>query len=381
MKKEAIGIVMPLGIQQGGAEALLQHLLRHGSDRYQYVCAFLQEGPLVDEVRALGYDTTVIPATHLSNFPNYLKTVAALYRWIREKKLIKVFSWMSKAHLYVSPAATAAGIEASWFQHGVSNKGRMDRIITLFPAANILCCSETARTSQNRIFPSRQTEVCYPGVSFPPGELPSSEEARKTLGLPLTTPIVGMVARWERWKGPHVFIEAAQLVARTHSDAIFFIIGGAHPLDLAYADEIRTLAAQSGLGDKLILAGQRPALEVPYWQASADFIIHPVVDIEPFGMAVAEAMGMGKVVVVAATVGGPTEIIENGISGLLVPKADAPSFAAAIRTLLDNPELKSRLASAAYLRGRSFSIESFSNRFQTLLFPTSARDLESTSMN
>ena len=76
----AIGIVMPLGSQQGGAEALLQHFLRHGNHRYEYVCAFLEDGPLVAEARALGYDTTVFPTTHLSHLSNYLKTLPSTKR-------------------------------------------------------------------------------------------------------------------------------------------------------------------------------------------------------------------------------------------------------------------------------------------------------------
>ena len=75
---QAIGIVMPLASQQGGAEALLQHFLRHGEHSYKYVCAFLEDGPLATEVRALGYDTTVFPTTHLSHVSNYLKTLRSL---------------------------------------------------------------------------------------------------------------------------------------------------------------------------------------------------------------------------------------------------------------------------------------------------------------
>jgi glycosyltransferase involved in cell wall biosynthesis len=366
LKKQPIGIIMPLGSQQGGAEALLQHLLRRREQRFRYICAFLQDGPLVEEVRSLGYDTTVFPTTHLREIPNYLETVRALYRWLKQKQILQVVSWMGKGHLYASPAAQLAGVEAVWFQHGVSNQGRMDRITTLLPARAVLCCSETSRRAQEKIFPGRPAEVCYPGVSFPPGELLTKEEARKHLGLPVDTPIVGMVARWERWKGPHILIEVAQLVSAARPDATFFIVGGPHPRDLAYAEELRTMAAESQLGDRLILAGQRPPAQIPFWQASADVILHPVTGIEPFGMAVAEAMGMGKVVV-ASDLGGPAEIIQHEVNGILIPNADPNAFAAAIIRLLGDSERMLSLSTAAYLRGRTFSIEAFATRFENLL--------------
>ena len=184
--------------------------------------------------------------------------------------------------------------------------------------------------------------------------------------MPQDIPIVGMVARWERWKGLHIFLETAKSLAAADPKITFFIVGGPHPMDQAYAEELQSIAVQENFGERLILAGQRPSSEVPLWHASADLIVHPVTGIEPFGMAVAEAMGMSRVVI-ASDLGGPSEIIENGVNGILIPKENPAALASAITELLSNSDLRRRISVEAYTRGRSFSIDAFANRFDHLI--------------
>jgi len=364
-----IGIVMSLGHQQGGAELALVHMLANGSKRYEIVCAFLKEGPLVEQARSMGYRTVVRQTKRLRDAGDFAATVLWLRRWFKTENPDAVLSWMSKAHLYVAPAAVRSGVKTLWIQWAITHNFRIDRIITRLPTSRILCCSLASQAAQSKVKPKRQSSVFYPGVAFPSPEPIPMREARAQLGLDQKARIVGMVARLERWKGQHVFVEAAGLVQAACPGTYFFIVGGAHPRDLAYAEEIRTMAAQSGLGDHLILAGQRPSPEVPLWQASADLIVHPVTGDEAFGMAVAEAMGMGKVVV-ASRSGGPEEIIENGVNGFLVPRGDAVELAATVSRLLQNPAEIERVESSAFLRGRSFSIERFASRIEDLVAET-----------
>ena len=370
-KTNRIGIVMPLAHQQGGAEALFLHLLRQYSKRYTLQCVFLQEGPLVEQVRGWGYETFVIPATRLTDPLNYLSTVLALRRWIRREKPDAVFCWMLKAHLYVGVAAILSGTRTLWFQHGISGGGKIDRIGTRLPADRILCCSAASQAAQDLLPPGRPTSICYPGVSFPSERPLPAKESRTQLNLSPGARIVGMVARLERWKGAHIFVEAAQIVSASLPGTYFFIVGGEHPRDPAYAEQIRQMAADSGLGEHFILAGQRPAAEVPLWQASADIIVHPITGEEPFGMAVAEAMGMGRVVV-ASDEGGPREIIQDGVNGFLVPRGDKDALAAQLIRLLQNPDEIKRVEANAFERGRSFSIPVFVDRVDALLTATIA---------
>ncbi|MDE1178848.1 MAG: glycosyltransferase family 4 protein [Edaphobacter sp.] len=365
MERPRIGVVMPLGYQQGGAENLLLHWLEQGSERYTLVCAFLQDGPMVDFARNLGLRVEVIPATRLTNAGNYLKTVLGLRRWIKNEKLALVFSWMPKAHLYVAPASLGTDVPLLWFQHGIPSPDKLNRIISRLPTDGVLCCSKTSQVAQRRLSPVDQTIVCYPGVPFP-AVTPSREEARARLGISPEARVVGMVARWERWKGVHVFLEAIQRSAETLSDVTFFVAGGEHPRDPGYAAELRQLADKTNLGQRLRLLGQIPSAEVPQWLAAANLIVHPATGPEPFGMAVVEAMGMGRVVI-ASNQAGPAEIIQNEINGLLVPPGDAAALAAAIERMLTSPEQLRTMSEAAYTRGRSFSVAQLSARLDEVI--------------
>jgi glycosyltransferase involved in cell wall biosynthesis len=365
-KKRLIGIVMPLAQQQGGAETLLMYLLRSKSKTDTYVCAFLEDGPLVAEVRALGISASVFPATRISDPVNYPLTMLRLARWMRQKRLAAVLSWMPKAHLYAGPAALLAGVKALWFQHSIPDASRINRIITGIPSKGILCCSGAAKAAQDAISPRRPSEICYPGVHLPPSGSIEASFARKQLDLPLDAPIIGMIARLERWKGGHVFLEAARILCTMRTSVQFFIVGGPHPRDPGYAEELQVLAAQPSLRSCFRFVGQIPASEVFLWQAAADVIVHPVTGEEPFGMAIVEAMGMGKVVV-ASDAGGPREIIRSGVDGFLVPRGDPNALAIVTGRLLDFPEERKFVEHQALQRAHHFSIEAFVKRVQELV--------------
>jgi glycosyltransferase involved in cell wall biosynthesis len=80
----------------------------------------------------------------------------------------------------------------------------------------------------------------------------------------------------------------------------------------------------------------------------------PSVWAEPFGIVVIEAMA-GGTPVVASNVGGIPEIIEHGISGLLVPPSDAPALRQALQELIDDPERRRAMGEQARRRSETFT--------------------------
>jgi glycosyltransferase involved in cell wall biosynthesis len=175
-----------------------------------------------------------------------------------------------------------------------------------------------------------------------------------------------MVARLEQWKGAHIFVQAAAEILARHPEATLFIVGGQHPHDVAYSEKVYAMVEQMNCGRQLILAGQRPMTEVPLWQAAADVIVHPVVGVEPFGMSVVEAMGQGRVVV-ASDLGGPSEVIEHGLNGILIRGGDPGLLASTVIQLLDDPSRCVAIGKQASLRARSFSVDAFAARFDEVM--------------
>jgi len=76
--------------------------------------------------------------------------------------------------------------------------------------------------------------------------------------------------------------------------------------------------------------------------ASLDVAVHATIEPEPFGRVILEALALG-VPMVATALGGPLEIIEDGVSGYLVPPADPDALAARVGDLLRDGSLADRI--------------------------------------
>jgi glycosyltransferase involved in cell wall biosynthesis len=200
--------------------------------------------------------------------------------------------------------------------------------------------------------------MVYPMVDldrFSPRDGAAAAIARETLGLPLSAPIVGLVARLQRWKGIHVAIEALPSIRSSFADAILVVVGGAHFSELGYEQELLSAAARLGVADGVILVGLQR--DIPLWLSAMDVVVHASFD-EPFGISVIEAMAMGKPIV-ASDSGGPLEIIEDGRNGRLFRTGDADSLSHAVERLLSDPQEAARLGRNARLRAKDFSSSRF----------------------
>jgi len=155
----------------------------------------------------------------------------------------------------------------------------------------------------------------------------------------------------QRRKGQLDLVEAAALLAADFPDAVFILAGGAG--DAEYLAVLQERIAALGLGDRFRFIGFEP--EVRDLLSISAALAHPS-HSEGFGLAILEAMAVG-LPVVATLCGGPEELIEDGVSGLLVPPQDPPALAAALGRVLEDPAAARRLGASAAARARAFSLE------------------------
>jgi glycosyltransferase involved in cell wall biosynthesis len=347
-------VVMPLAVPLGGGEQMLRHLLRHGrAPSIEWIVVFLRPGPMADEARALGLAVHVIDA---GRFRQVLRRSRAVWRvaaLARARQVDLVLGWMVAGQLVAGPAALLARVPCVWYQMGTPRPDWLDRMATLLPARGVLVLSRAAAAAQARVWPSRRQWLVYPGASldaFDPSALPTPREARRRLGLQIDAPLVGMVARLQRWKGVHVLVDAMAIVHAARPGVRAVIVGGPHETEPRYPAELSAQVESLGLGAVVRFAGFQP--NVAEWMQAADVIVHAS-DREPFGIVVIEAMALGKPVVAGAA-GGPAEIITDGVDGALVPYGDAPALARAVLRYLDDAPFASRLAAAARARAAAF---------------------------
>ncbi|WP_041840920.1 glycosyltransferase [Actinoplanes friuliensis] len=156
------------------------------------------------------------------------------------------------------------------------------------------------------------------------------------------------VGRLVERKGFADLIRAMRFVG----DAELVIVGG-DPGE-PYARDLRALAADCGVGDRVRLVPAVPAQEMPRWYRSAD-VLAATPWYEPFGLTPLEAMACG-IPVVATAVGGLTDTVVDGITGDLVPSHDPRALGLTLRRLLaDDLRRQGYAAAAADRAGHSYS--------------------------
>ena len=166
------------------------------------------------------------------------------------------------------------------------------------------------------------------GVASRARVLPFGVDVDRFQWLPLPSePVVLCVGSVTARKGLRTLIEALSCL---ESPARLAVAGDGP--DMA---SLRQFALQLGVADRIDWLGSIPHDRVPQRVQGASLLCLPSLG-EPFGMAILEAMASGRAVV-AADGPGPRFLVAHGRGGLIVPRADARSLAAALRELLSDP--------------------------------------------
>ena len=182
------------------------------------------------------------------------------------------------------------------------------------------------------------------------------DNLRWQLGIPPDGLLVGQVSRISRAKGLEYLIEASAQVRHTLSNVIFIVAGGSARFDIPYQRQLKELIASLDLEDTFKLLGFRQ--DVPEIVNALDLMVLASVD-EPFGRVLVEGMAAGKPVV-ATNVGGIPEIIEDGVTGLLVPSRSSTALASAIVDVLSDPLRARQMGDAGHeLALRLFTVERY----------------------
>jgi glycosyltransferase involved in cell wall biosynthesis len=165
------------------------------------------------------------------------------------------------------------------------------------------------------------------------------EEARRRLGWAPGQLLVGIVGALLPGKGHATFLEAAARL-REAGYGGRFVIAGDGPLRARLEARAKAL----GLGSAVLFLGFRS--DVAAVISAFDVFVFASAGTEAFPLALLEAMAAGRPVVTTRT-GGTPEIVEEGVTGLLVPPGDPQRMAAAVDRLLRDRLLAARLAGAA----------------------------------
>lgn len=356
-------LISPSAAPGGGERALLSLYRRLPEVGFEPSMVLLQHGPFEDWLVDAGCTYTVRDAGRF----RYLHRTAATVRRLASDAGAAdvVVSNQSKGHVYGGLAACLARRPAVWWQHGVANRSRIEYAAARVPCSAVVCSSEPAADAQRRATPRREVRLIHLGT-----DLSQVRDARGAGAAVRQArgwgagPVVGIVGRLEPWKGQDVFLRAAARIARARPDVRFAVVGGAVlGWEGDYPASLHRLAAELGIADRTDFTGHQES--VYPWFDALDVVVHASIG-EPFGLVLVEAMALGKPLVAAAS-GGPLEIVEPEVSGLLFPPGDDEALADSVLRVLGDAALAGRLGQNAPSRAERFSDQRMAESFAALL--------------
>ena len=337
-----------------GADRQLR-LLATGLDpgRYRAVVALPGEGPLADELRTGGIPVLVRPLAVLRRAlatPRGLAGVAraagadarALSDFAREQGVALVHSNTSVT-LGGAAGARAAGLPHVWHvRESYDDLARVwpayRRVLTT--AAALPCVSGAVAAQFAGAGGRARIRIVHDGLAVESRKA-SRAAARAALGLPAEAFVVAVVGRLSPWKGQDVLVRA---LAETAFPVVALLAGDAWAGDPGPADDLRALAADRGVADRLVLLGFREDIDTVY--GAADVVAVPSTRPDPLPNAALEAAAAGCCVV-ASGHGGLPEILEDGRTGVLIPPGDPVALAGSLAALREDPGRRAELGAAA----------------------------------
>lgn len=349
----------------GGAELSLLDVARHFRDTSEVV--LFERGLFLERLREEGIRAQVWPAGHAVNgvtreggwrqdlqaVPGVLHLAWRVARYARSFDCLYANS--QKAMAIAGLAGAIARRPVIWHLRDLltpdhfSNSHRylaagLANVFASHVVANSQATADAFVHSGGRT----TTTVVYNGIDSAPFDAVEEIEAaglREALGIG-DAPLVGVFSRLAPWKGQHVLIEALADLPGVHG----LLVGGAlFGPEVGYEEELRAMARQRGVEDRLHLLGFRH--DVSALMRATDVVAHTSTKPEPFGRVIVEAMMAGRPVI-ATDAGGAREIVDSGRTGLLVEPGDPSALRRAILDILARPSLASALAVAGSVAAR-----------------------------
>jgi D-inositol-3-phosphate glycosyltransferase len=192
--------------------------------------------------------------------------------------------------------------------------------------------------------------------------------ARQKLGLPAERPVLLFAGRLDPFKGPDILLRAANLMQH---DSLLVIVGGKLSDDKDIL-QLRELAQDLHIANRVLLLGARPREEMPFFYSAANVTVVPSYH-ESFSLAAVESLACGTPVV-ATRAGGLTTVVCHGENGFLVPRCPG-FFAERLDALLSDDQLYARLCSAARSSVVQFSWEKVAQEVSLVYNQLTGEDL------
>ena len=357
----------------GGAERVLvataPRLARLGFKVRVGVMDDRPETPLVTEIRHLGVPVDSLGFKRLAE-PGRIRALAA---YVRRHMPALVHTQLEQANVLGLWTACRLGIATVATLHLLDearaplNRAGMRHSLESLAlrrwADRVICVSDALRrhSALSRRLPHDKLVTLHNGVdlsSFAPATEARTRAARERLHLEHSIPVLLTVAVLREPKGISYMLEALPRLLPAFPDLRYVVVG-----DGPDRTRLKNLVARLGLDGNVLFAGARS--DVNEILPAADvFVLPSLTEALPTVLAEAAASALP---IVATNVGGVTEMVEDGVTGFVVPPADSAALAARCSELLAQPHLRHRMAAAGRrVAGERFDLDRQSERLGEL---------------
>jgi glycosyltransferase involved in cell wall biosynthesis len=319
-----------------------------------------EDGPLAPKLKALGATIVISdlgilrrqylnPAGMFNRLVANFKAYSTLTELCKSKQIDLIYSNTTGVIVGVFVAAKL-GIRHLWHIHEIIEKPiLLFRLLSrLINTKNnqAIAVSEAVKKHWTKYVHPNKIDVLYNGVDYWLFENTASD-LRKILHLQPDTILIGMMGRVHFWKGQDYFVSIAGELYKTHKNVHFLIVGDAFAGYEYLHDNINNLIDTNHLQGKVTQLPYRSDITNIY--GALDIFILPSLLPDPAPAVVTEAMAAG-LPVVATQQGGAVEMIENNVSGLLIPINDAAAAAKIMEPLLMNETYRKNMGAQAKKR-------------------------------
>lgn len=351
--------------EPGGAETVLLHLaskLNH--DRFRFLALLPGEGWLSDRLRDVG-----VPVFFADSRKWYdLRLLREMSRLVKHEQVDLIHSHLPGQNFYACLVGMRTGRKTVTTYHaprdlqpplGWKAVAQLAAVRTLADAV-VAVSDDVAALLQRAHFPALKTLRIHNGIDVVGMNVGRDGHLRHSLQLPQGSKLVGTVACLRPEKGYDFLIQSARMVIERIPEAHFVAVGEMDPVD---ARPFFDLVERLGLKSHFHFLGFRN--DIPEILSELDVFILPSTS-EGLPLALIEAMAAGKPAI-ATQCGGPSEVVTNDVTGLLIPPGKPDAIGRALIELLTNRRLTERLARAGQAKVRAeFSLSKMLQEHEAL---------------
>lgn len=337
------------------------------------------EGPLAEEMMRLGFDVRIMNLGILRR--KYFSPLGIINRG---KRLVQAYQFLKELHeqekialIYSNTLAVIIGavfarhkkIPHVWHIHEILHS---PEFLIKFLARqldqttpNPIVVSEAVADHWRKYLQVATPEVIHNGMDYNPF-LNAKPDLRYALGVKVDQPIITMIGRINPGKGQQFFLQMAKELTQMYPKAVFWMVGDPYPGYEPIHEQLKAYIQTHDLDACVMDLGFR--VDIPEVLASSDVFVLPSILPDSFPTVILEAMACG-LPVVATDSGGAREMIEDEVTGYLIPIGDVRSGVSRIAFLLSDQEAANAMGLAAQKRVQElFSFQKFSTKIERFLW-------------